>query len=278
MLKASSGRARVQVRLLNNDGNAKPQFNTPHPVPSQGVNSAPLQPVGASTALPEKPAPVVTVSPPAPPPPPPHFTPPPPPPNFTPPPKKRRNWWWKIKFAVYTTTLGSLIAAGYYVYEANHPPEQLPFDPSKKTLVVLGSGWGATALLDQIDTENYNVVVISPANYFLFTPLLPSVTVGTLNGRSITQPTRHLVRYKKREVQVLDAEATKVDVANKIITFEDKSDIGGNMGTAQIPYDYLVISVGSENQTFGIEGVKKHALFLKELTDAEAIRRRLMDW
>lgn len=107
---------------------------------------------------------------------------------------------------------------------------------------------------------------------------MPSVTVGTLNARSITQPTRHIVRYKTREVQVLEAEATKVDAKNKTVTFEDKSEIHGSLGTQKINYDYLVYAVGSENQTFGIEGVKKHGLFLKELNDAELIRRRLMDW
>lgn len=261
------------ARLLTSDAATKPQFNTPNPVPSQGINSS--QPSSASSLPPPSPvslgaAPVSSNSPPP--------LPPPSSPASGPAPKKKRNWWWKIKFVVGTGTLGSIVAAGFYVYQANHPPDQLPFDPSKKTVVVLGSGWGATALLDKIDTEHYNIVVISPANYFLFTPLLPSVTVGTLNGRSITQPTRHLVRYKKREVQVLDAEATKIDIENKTVTFEDKSDITANLGTAQIPYDYLVVSIGSENQTFGIEGVKKYALFLKELTDAEAIRRRLMDW
>jgi NADH dehydrogenase FAD-containing subunit len=30
-------------------------------------------------------------------------------------------------------------------------------------------------------------IVVSPNNYFLFTPLLPSVAVGTLNARSIIQ-------------------------------------------------------------------------------------------
>jgi NADH:ubiquinone reductase (non-electrogenic) len=34
----------------------------------------------------------------------------------------------------------------------------MPFDPEKKTLVVLGSGWGATSLLKTIDTTDYNVV------------------------------------------------------------------------------------------------------------------------
>lgn len=143
----------------------------------------------------------------------------------------------------------------------------------------MGSGWGSTALLDSIDTTDYNVVVISPYNYFLFTPLLPSVTVGTLNGRSITQPTRHVVRYKNREVQVLEAEATKVDAKNKTVIFQGKNATEGEeIGPQEIKYDYLVYGVGSENQTFGIEGVKKHGLFLKELNDAELIRRRLMDW
>lgn len=34
----------------------------------------------------------------------------------------------------------------------------MPFDPEKKTLVVLGSGWGATSLLSTLDTTDYNVV------------------------------------------------------------------------------------------------------------------------
>ena len=59
----------------------------------------------------------------------------------------------------------------------------------------------------------YLQVVISPKNYFLFTPLLPSVAVGTLNPRSIIQPTRYITRHKSRNVSVIEAEATDVDVS-----------------------------------------------------------------
>lgn len=52
--------------------------------------------------------------------------------------------------------------------------------PTGSQLVVLGTGWGAMTLLRNIDFDSYEVTVISPRNYFLFTPLLPSVTVGTL--------------------------------------------------------------------------------------------------
>ena len=63
------------------------------------------------------------------------------------------------------------------VYAEAHPPAQLPHDPSKKTLAILGSGWGATSLLKELDTAEYNVVVVSPRNYFLFTPLLPRYVI-----------------------------------------------------------------------------------------------------
>ena len=80
--------------------------------------------------------------------------------------------------------------------------------------------------------------MISPRNYFLFTPLLPSVAVGTLSPRSILQrtshcsrlrckadllkqtdfncaprvATRYVTRHKPRQVQVIEAAATDVDV------------------------------------------------------------------
>ncbi|CAO1638761.1 unnamed protein product [Sympodiomycopsis kandeliae] len=182
-----------------------------------------------------------------------------------------------VKRTIYTAGIASAGTFAWFSYQANHPPEQLPQDPTKKTIVVLGSGWGATSMLEHIDTTHYNVIVISPSDYFLFTPLLPSVTVGTINGRSIAQPTRQLTRYANREVQVLEAEATKVDAKAKTVTFEDKSEIAGSLGNVTIPYDYLVYAVGSAPQTFGIEGVAKHGCFLKELKDAEKIRNRVMD-
>ncbi|KAJ2929515.1 hypothetical protein H1R20_g7570, partial [Candolleomyces eurysporus] len=153
------------------------------------------------------------------------------------------------------------------------PGAQAPFDPEKKTAVVLGSGWGATSLLSMLDTKDYNVVVISPKNYFLFTLLLPSVAVGTLNLRSIIQPTQYITRHKSRNVSVIEAEATDVDT----VTFTDNSEIKGATSSTSIKYNYLVYAVGAEVQTFNIPGVKEHAVFMKELQDAERMQRGFMD-
>ena len=49
---------------------------------------------------------------------------------------------------------------------------------SRKKLVILGSGWGSYSLLKNIDKALYDVIVVTPRNHFLFTPLLASTTVG----------------------------------------------------------------------------------------------------
>ncbi|CUA71118.1 NADH dehydrogenase [Rhizoctonia solani] len=178
------------------------------------------------------------------------------------------------------TLITIVTATGVFIYvtqKDRHPGEQRDFDPEKKTIVVLGSGWGATSMLKSLDTEDYNVVVISPRNYFLFTPLLPSVAIGTLDSRSIIQPTRYITRHKSRRVYVYEAEAQEVDPKNKTVTFADNSPVKGGVSSTTIPYDYLVYAVGAETQTFGIPGVREHACFMKELHDAEKLRTTIMD-
>ncbi|KAJ3996261.1 pyridine nucleotide-disulfide oxidoreductase-domain-containing protein [Lentinula boryana] len=192
----------------------------------------------------------------------------------------------RSKFRTFFRALGGAtlvsIAGGigifvYVTQKDRHPGTQLPYDPEKKTIVILGSGWGATSLLKTLDTSEYNVVMISPKNYFLFTPLLPSVAVGTLSPKAILQPTRYLARHKARAVTVIEAEAKEIDPFNKTVTFEDDTEIKGEVSHTTISYDYLVHAVGAEVQTFGIPGVQEKACFMKELSDAEIMQRRFKD-
>lgn len=64
----------------------------------------------------------------------------------------------------------------------------------KKKVVVLGTGWAGTSFLRNLNNPSYEVQVVSPRNYFAFTPLLPSVTCGTVEARSIVEPVRNIVR------------------------------------------------------------------------------------
>jgi NADH:ubiquinone reductase (non-electrogenic) len=132
-------------------------------------------------------------------------------------------------------------------------------------------------MLKKLDTENYNVVVISPRNYFLFTPLLPSCTTGLIEHRSIMEPIRSILQHKKASVKFYEAEASSIDPERKVVKITDNSEIRGATSQTEIPYDMLVIGVGAENATFGIPGVRENSCFLKEIGDAQNIRKKIMD-
>lgn len=69
----------------------------------------------------------------------------------------------------------------YAGLEATKPGE-------KPRVVVLGTGWAACRFLKGLDTRIYDVVCISPRNHMVFTPLLASTCVGTLEFRSVAEP------------------------------------------------------------------------------------------
>jgi len=85
---------------------------------------------------------------------------------------------------------GGLVA---YADSGSDAAVEKPQLPQRKKVVVLGTGWGGTTFLRNLDSRLYDVQVISPRNYFAFTPLLPSVTSGTVEPRSIVEPIRRIL-------------------------------------------------------------------------------------
>lgn len=151
-------------------------------------------------------------------------------------------------------------------------------DAEKKKVVVLGTGWGGMSFVRGIDTSKYDVTVVSPRNYFLFTPLLPGVSSGSMEGRSISEPIRRIMLRHKKQGRYFEAECIDMDPANKTVTCQDSDNsIGKVQGTFTLPYDYLIIAVGAQSNTFGTPGVLEHCHCLKELEDAERIRESVVD-
>lgn len=115
-----------------------------------------------------------------------------------------------------------------------------------------GTGWGSVSLLKGLDTSKYNVVVISPRDHFLFTPLLPSCVTGLLEGRSLTEPIRNILSQKPGSVKFRKATVSKIDYPNRVVHLND-SELGCNSTWEDtISFDMLVIGVGAENATFGM--------------------------
>ncbi|KAL2547836.1 External alternative NAD(P)H-ubiquinone oxidoreductase B4 [Forsythia ovata] len=151
-------------------------------------------------------------------------------------------------------------------------------DVKKKKVVVLGTGWAGTSFLKNLKDPSYEVLIVSPRNYFAFTPLLPSVTNGTVEARSIVEPIRNIVRKKKYDAQFREAECYKIDTKNKKVYCRSSQDTNfGGSEEFTVDYDYLVIAMGARANTFNTPGVEEHAHFLKEVDDAQRIRRSVID-
>jgi NADH:ubiquinone reductase (non-electrogenic) len=139
----------------------------------------------------------------------------------------------------------------------------------KKKVVVLGTGFAAFSFIKDINENLYDIIVVSPRNHFLFTPLLPSTTVGTIEFRSIIEP----IRTVRKNQTFIQTSCTGLDPIAKTIQCESTTD----KKSFSISYDYLLIAVGATSNTFGVEGVLEYGHFLKDLPDARSIRQRIID-
>lgn len=139
--------------------------------------------------------------------------------------------------------------------------------------MILGTGWGSVALLKNINPDNYHITVVSPSNYFLYTPLLPSATVGTLEVRSLIEPIRSITGRVRGHF--LKASAEEVDFSHKLVEVAQKMP-DGTSRRFYLPYDKLVIAVGSTTRTHGVEGLE-HVNYLKNVNDARDIRSKIIE-
>lgn len=111
----------------------------------------------------------------------------------------------------------------------------------KPKLVILGTGWGSIALLKTLNTDEYHVTVVSPSNHFLFTPMLPSATVGTLELRSLVEPVRRIIA--KVNGHFIKGIAEDVDFSEKLVEIAAYGS-DGQLHNFYLPYDKLIIGVG----------------------------------
>jgi NADH:ubiquinone reductase (non-electrogenic) len=136
-------------------------------------------------------------------------------------------------------------------------------------IVVLGSGWAGFSFLSHFPRALAELTLVSPRNYFLFTPLLPSAVSGTVEFRSILEPTRR----RLRQVRILDAFADRVDLHAKRIAC--RGAVG--MEPFTLDYDILVIAVGARVADYGVPGVAEHTHPLTSVEDGRDIRRGILE-
>ncbi|KAL8705151.1 MAG: hypothetical protein Q9201_001718 [Fulgogasparrea decipioides] len=146
---------------------------------------------------------------------------------------------------------------------------------SHPRLVVVGSGWAGFYLAEYLSTTTYSVTIVSPRRTSAYTPLLASAACGLFNFYLAEEP----VRSKTRKCRFIKANVLGVDFGSKSVhcapAFEDDDTVSDQV--FELGYDYLVLAPGCSPNTFETPGVAENALFMKNVSDAMAMRKLLFD-
>eukprot|EP00494_Astrolonche_serrata_P028914 UN29181 len=110
----------------------------------------------------------------------------------------------------------------------------------------------------------------------LFTPLLTSASVGTLEVRSVCEPIRPLISRKSLHWKFYQAACEKINLEKKIVRCSTENSWIMDFQEYDLKYDKLVIGCGMQVNDFGIEGVAEYCHFMKETRDAVNFRRLLL--
>lgn len=135
----------------------------------------------------------------------------------------------------------------------------------KKRVVIIGGGFGGLTLANQLRKSPFQLVLLDRTNYHQFQPLLYQVATAGLNPGSIAFPFRKDFRH------VSDFHFRMTEV-KQIYPQENKIETGIGF----ISYDYLVIAAGTDTNYYGMENIRRNALPMKSVTEAMALRNRLL--
>ena len=138
-------------------------------------------------------------------------------------------------------------------------------------VLILGGGFGgltaARRLERKLPPQAANVTLVNDVNFMLYTPLLPGAAGGTLEPRHVVVPLREQLRRTQLHIgTVLGADPERRTVKVR--------SIGG--AEDELRYDQLIVALGSTSRTLPIPGLAEHALGFKTISEAIALRNRLV--
>jgi NADH dehydrogenase len=142
---------------------------------------------------------------------------------------------------------------------------------SRHRVVVVGGGFGGLQAVRKLRRAPVDITLLDRRNFHLFQPLVYQVATGALSPGEIAFPLRAIFK-RNPNVRVLLGEVTGVDLDARHVLV-DLPD--GELGR-EIPYDSLVVSVGSLYSYFGHDEWRPFAPDIKSIEGALEVRRRLL--
>lgn len=134
---------------------------------------------------------------------------------------------------------------------------------SKHTIVIAGAGYAGLAAARSLShSDRVRVILINQYDYHLLQFQLHEAAVNKIETESLALPLAGLL---PRNVELITAKIDHFDFKARTV----HTDRG------RVPYERLIIALGSQPATFNIPGLSEHALMLKSLSNARQIRGHL---
>jgi NADH dehydrogenase len=135
-----------------------------------------------------------------------------------------------------------------------------------KKVVIVGGGFAGVNLMKSLTNDpRFQVTLVDKNNYHFFPPLIYQVSTAFIENSNISYPFRRMFQNRKN-VRFHIGSLIKVIPEENIIETD----------TGMLSYDYLVLSLGTETNYFGMDNVKKNALSMKTIKDALKLRDHLL--
>ena len=148
-------------------------------------------------------------------------------------------------------------------------------------ILILGGGFAGIEVLNRLqnafqDDIRVDITLVSRDNFFLFTPMLPEVSSGSIETRHIVTPIRTFckrARFIEANVRSINLKSKKVTVSHKIGKELEPIDQRDHV----LEYDYLTIALGGETNFFGNTEIEKHSFTMKTVGDAMLLRDHIIN-
>jgi len=151
-----------------------------------------------------------------------------------------------------------------------------PLIAEKKRIVILGGGFAgmraAEHLEDQLGGKAF-ITLVSETNALLFTPMLSEVAGSSLEPSHITTP----LRSSLHSTEFIRARVAGIDLGDRRVSLEMRASGTSAEHFQDIPYDHLVLALGSVSNYLGMTNLERCSFDFKSLLDAIRIRNHVIE-
>jgi len=137
-------------------------------------------------------------------------------------------------------------------------------------VVIIGGGFAGIAAAKALAGAEADVILIDRRNHHIFQPLLYQVATAVLASSEVAAPIRQL-ETKQPNLNVMLADVAEIDLTHRTV-----EALFPGVGTRMVRFDFLVVAAGARPSYFGHDEFAAHAPGLKNLTDAEMIRTKIL--